>query len=649
MADAVAALFAFEQDAADAAKALAALQTVEARHVPKVAGIFAREAHKNTASLLRALVVLGALSLVNPATALDVMKEGALLHTLVSVSNTPETSCAMAHALAEASSDVHVRTWLAQTPFVTEWLAPRTSLAKFQEVGQVQACADLAWIKLAMQTNDKTKKALSLSEQDTTTLYTALRDFFVSDGAQVQAPKPLLAFHEARAARDDALEGMYYLLFMPALRNTFCHDAPMLAAMVRILTLQTSADGDSALAFVLVSMLATLVAYPAKRTAEQQRAEALRRAASNQADDPLLAPEQVSLRVRALVHAGIVAPLVPLTVRAVRIESALRDQLAGLFLSLVTPQDSKFRGLLLQQGVGRALLLLSQTAHHTLRKPAPPNYALLPLQALAKLTITADPRLMYHAQGTPLLAVQCLASLYFAPHATLLQFFEAVMALTNMSSMDEPMAGVVARAVSPFPDADGANISDSLLSNLLLHDEPMVRKALVELLCNLVQDPHVFAYWAGEGTSAADDISTATIHLQTAQGRLRFLVSLCEGDIGLAASGTLACLTSAVSACQYLVRMPTSSLETLAELLGASEQLALRGFAILYNLVQYAASLAPNPDGLSKCEALGALHDARFFSATKAFVARHAAPQNAALPTAQALAMALDILKLADA
>ena len=139
-----------------------------------------------------------------------------------------------------------------------------------------------------------------------------------------------------------------------------------------------------------------------------------------------------------------------------------------------------------------------------------------------------------------------------------------------------------------------------------------LRKALTELLCNLVQDDGVLAYWSGEAEldspPASVPPSDDTIRLHTAHGRLRLLVSLCglsddaapaEVDMALAASGTLATLATAATTCEHILCMPAHAHAVLAELIwpdeahartldeGVRTQLALRGLTIASTLVQY--------------------------------------------------------------
>lgn len=658
------------------AEALTRVQKLEPSDAPEIAETL-RDAAKN--DVVRALVVLHILSLLKAPVVQRVLALDGLLEQFLSQAQKGDAACAMGHMLAGAASHAPLRAILAKDPAVEAWVAAHSSQAKITEVDadeSATASADLVRIKLAIQTEEG-KGPLGLDGDACTALYTSLRGSLVDGPAAPDAG--LLDFDARAAACTDALEGLYYLVKLPALRDRVADDKALLAVFVRLLQSKArkEAVSTSSLPYLVASILATVAAYAPPRTEEQRRVEALRRSAVRTAEQDI-APQDAARRCRALVSVGLAAPLVAVALRSSTSEDELRRTLSSLFLALVTEQDGQLRGKLLQQGVARALLVLSRDAYAALAKPDAPAAVLAPLQALAKLTITTDPSLMYRMDGSAAQGVQYLAALYFAPQGSLLQLFEATMALTNLASLSPEMAGVVGRAPPPHAN-EHKDIASSLVSQFLMHDEDMVRRALVELLCNLVQDEQVFAFWSGEAEEPSKELvegdegsepqpagsSDVALRLHTAQGRLRLLVSLCRLDdsppepttlaLALAAAGALATLSSSPATCQRLLALPPSADETLASLvlpectvsLLDAHQLALRGLVIAASLAQYAAYRKKHNDSATSAEVkksalLGACRD---YVAENARFARDSSEPRLASMRQQALTIAVDVLQ----
>jgi len=160
-----------------------------------------------------------------------------------------------------------------------------------------------------------------------------------------------------------------------------------------------------------------------------------------------------------------------------------------------------------------------------------------PIQALAKLAITASPVQVFGPnEGALFDAIRPFSVMLMHPSSNLLQRFEALMALTNLSSQSAEVGTRIARV-------------DSLLNRvelLMLEEHALVRRAATELVCNLVAgSEEVFGRYGGEKTAAA-------------KSKLQVLVALCDVDdlpTRLAASGALAALTASPAACQNLVEL----------------------------------------------------------------------------------------------
>ncbi|KAJ7786618.1 P-loop containing nucleoside triphosphate hydrolase protein [Mycena metata] len=323
----------------------------------------------------------------------------------------------------------------------------------------------------------------------------------------------------------DAVEGLAYLSVDPIVKDALSKDPIFLkrffALVPRRKSPNVAAEGpNTTLIYGVLLTISNLCAYRPRLTEEQTQIAKLKRMA-NAANKPTQEPsaastldddESVKVRVQRLVAAGVLdvfAGAVPGT------ESLGIRVVAGKALLNII-EDRENRGRVLQSGGGKLLGLIIKHAMGTLStdgssktKASLDVTYLEPIQALAKLAITASP----------------------------VQRFEALMALTNLSSHSAETASRVAKA-------------DGLLSSvelLLLEEHPLVRRASMELICNLISGSDtVFERYGGvENTSGT-------------KSKLQIVLAMSDvADLGtrLAASGALATLTDAPSACEALVAL----------------------------------------------------------------------------------------------
>ena len=559
-------------------------------------------------------VVMGFVCLSQVPLATALVDQG-VMDAVLAHAECDEDACAAAHMLSEGASHAPLRSQLAAREAVTQWLASQSEAS-----APLRAILDLVHIKLAIQT-DKV-----LPDDVCCAAWTSTVSFLETTPPPAQVSVPLY-FEPAYTAYGDALESLYYLVSRPALRVALSERGAMLRKLGALLDMpkkslfparnasgpQVSVYSDKdaptplapAHAFVIVSILTTMTAYLPQRSAQDHHIHALRRSAMQKAGqnvqdddaDERLQPAAVQRRVRALVDADIVPRLVSLATQPQ--PDQLRQALQSLFLALVTEQDAAFRGRLIQQGLSRALLAQAQ---HVYTQEETDN--LVPLQALAKLSVSTDPALLYGLDGTPARAAAYLAVLFLAPSATLLQVFEATLALTNLASMSPAMASCVAHA--KCASSEHADVQAAITPMFLQYESDMFRCALLELLCNLAQDESTFIYWSGEDQVSSDDSSDEVLRLHTPYGRIRFLLTLLDVSdehvpLLKAVTGLLATLSSSPATCELLVRMPPESVHALVDVLTysyasplAMYELALRVMTIISSLTQYAAWLGPS-------------------------------------------------------
>lgn len=622
------------------------------------------------------LVVLGYVSLVHPALTARILTSD-FIGVLMENSSVQNESCVFAHALCEVVSQPELRPLIASHEPLCAWLGQQVRLS--DEATSV--CVDLVRLKMSITNDPKHSSPLTMDENESALIYDRLAAFVSAHAATPSEPLGPLQFDETRAAMSDALESLYYIVSWPALRERLSRDVNLLGVLSQRLGAPSKRalfpsrtaphessvyGGDPALSlptssstYVIVSILSTMVGYPPTKSARQRGIDALRRSALKQTDlstHEAMQPAAVAARARRLVDMDLVPPLV--AVSAQTTTAAVREQLGTLFLALATEQDKKLRGRLLQQGVARALLRLCDTALAALNPESDESpRALEPVQALAKLSISTDPALMYGLGGAAERAVAYLSILFLAPPSSLLQVFEAGLALTNLASMSPSMSARIAHA--SYAPSQYEDVAHAIVPMFVQHDSLMLRRALVELLCNLLQDDGIFAYWAGEADeNTASEETEGALQLQTAEGRLRLLLSLCDAPfedehgcaLAMAAAGALATLASSAAACAHFSRMSPEALRPMAWLLepphvapDVAQGLALRALTWLASLCEYAAWLTPRSQGTA-LQAL--LRSSGLIAATQSYVRTQVRAQDTAqLERMEALPVAASVLQ----
>lgn len=396
------------------------------------------------------------------------------------------------------------------------------------------------------------------------------------------------------------LEGLSVLSTRPAVRDVLCDDASFLKAFLALSPVPKAIGGslpvtprssmgldesalapvDAAMCFGLATILANLVARKPVLSEHDQQMERLRRMAISgktaleaEDEDPAERDDAVDARVAKLMRAGVVPALSGI----VRAESArVRDLVGRISLGLV--EDKAQRALFIRDGGFKVLSLVLRD-----------QKALPAAQALAKLVISTPPQLLFPPphQTNALNALAPLYLLLVSPQASLLQQFEALMALTNLASIDGQVGARIVDAKVALPDSDdfkgrGRAAETPVvgkIEELLLDDNTLVRRAATELVCNLVNSETGFAYFAGEGdplvSGKAGDGKGAsgkggggedgsgkggeggkggwTVRATARLGVLLLLSDVDDLPTRLAASGALAVLTESPTACGALV------------------------------------------------------------------------------------------------
>ena len=351
----------------------------------------------------------------------------------------------------------------------------------------------------------------------------------------------------------NAIEGLAYLTADPSVRESIASDPELLSRIFSLVPLkrsnsQTTDPKDATLIFGILVIISNICSYRPRLTEEQSQIEKLRKMASagkgstqlsrSSQTDELTDDDHVKWRIRNLLSAGV---LDVLTTAVRRAESpGIRLNAGKILLDIV--EDSENRGKVLQGGGAKTLrLIIRQSTSGLPETPQQrPNTTLgledlRPIQALAKLAITASPLQVFGPSRDACFdAIRPFSLMLLHPSSTLLQRFEAIMALTNLSSQGEETSMRIA-------DTDGLMNQIELL---LLEDHTLIRRAAMELLCNLIA-----------GSESTFDRYGGSENMERTKSKLHILLALSDVDdikTRLAASGALAVLTQAPSACHGL-------------------------------------------------------------------------------------------------
>ncbi|KAG5647726.1 hypothetical protein DXG03_008449 [Asterophora parasitica] len=382
-------------------------------------------------------------------------------------------------------------------------------------------------------------RAMEAGEQKDEDLATALREIVVSG--------------DDPASTSDAVEGLAYLSVDPGIKEVLSRDTEFLKRLSTLIPshkakyVPGTAESPNTLVFGILLIVSNLAAYRPRLTEEQTQIEKLRqmaKASNTNAEPPSFSAldddEHVKARVRRLLNAGLLG----IFASAIRTDtSGVRLLSAKGLLSIVEDKDN--RGKVLQSGGAKVLMHIIKhgVSNSTGKSSISTSTSLDPVyltatQALAKLAITASPvqvfgpneGAMYDAIGPFSLMLQGYSS-------TLLQRFESMMALTNLSSQSPDMASRIAKLEGLM----------NKVELLLLEDHTLVRRAAMELVCNLIAgSDDVFEKYGGGD------------NLNTTKSKLQVLFALSDVEdlpTRLAATGAVATLTSASSACSSLVAL----------------------------------------------------------------------------------------------
>ncbi|KAF8204078.1 P-loop containing nucleoside triphosphate hydrolase protein [Pholiota molesta] len=487
--------------------------------------------------LLQGITFLTALFQVDAQAASTIFSDEGLLENLadtVDISPSALLSQEVAHLLGQACGHKNCRGII--TPQIVRWLEFKS---RQSDDIVLQSAASVALIKLSKGA------ATDAPENATPEVRSGQADELAERMAAI-----ITSGQTASAV--DTIEGLAYLSTEPTVKETLAKNPTFLKHLFALVPTHKTgkstdpADMNPALVYGIVLIICNLTNFRPRLTEEQRQMEKLKRMAKagkgleddSNANSSLDDDDHVKSRIRLLITAGVVS-LFPAAIAASD-SPGIRNNVGKSILNIVEEKEN--RGKVLQAGGAKVLQniikqALSTQPAGTKSKDANVSTADLDtIQALAKLAITAAPVQVFGPNvGMMYDTIRPFSILLQHPSSNLLQRFEAIMALTNLASHSADMASRIAK-------------SDGLMDKvelLLLEEHVLVRRASIELICNLIAgSDDIFERYSGDTPSSAS--------------KIHVLLALSDVDdlpTRLASSGALATVTAAPSACKALIAL----------------------------------------------------------------------------------------------
>ncbi|KAI9746859.1 MAG: hypothetical protein M1835_002350, partial [Candelina submexicana] len=306
-------------------------------------------------------------------------------------------------------------------------------------------------------------------------------------------------------SKQSSIEGLAYTSLQPGVKGKLANDGNFIKQLIE--TLKNS-DAKSALMFGGLSIFVNLTKYLPNLSEEQKRMGQLKAYANTSKaksePDPLDNDEHVTARCKAVLDAGILPLLVNISKT---VSPAAFSLILNILLSL--SRTPKHRGPLAQQGAIKLLLNAYTSTSSSNSPPTNPTHRTI-AHALARILISVNPHLIFNSSSAlPITsAIRPLLLLLDEDPTSetrdLLSTFESLLALTNLASTEDSVRDLILRLAWPR------------LEDLLLANNPMLQRATVELVCNLMASPQSVAKFADGSPQAAN--------------RLHILLALADVD-----------------------------------------------------------------------------------------------------------------------
>ncbi|KAK5130640.1 hypothetical protein LTR08_001850 [Meristemomyces frigidus] len=377
-----------------------------------------------------------------------------------------------------------------------------------------------------------------------------------------------------------AIEGLAYTSLQPKIKEKIANDSTLLKALV------TALKDHPTSSFGTLTIFSNMTTYRQIQSEEAKKLSQLKAYANSAKpgnDDPLDNDKHVTARCKKSLDHDIVPALVA---RCKQTASSTSIALVVRIL-LSVAKEQKHRAKMAQQGAVKLLMLLRDRTARTDKDKDTREGALInrtAAHALARLLISVNPAHVFSTGLPATSAVSALTPLLASTddgeQQDLLATFEALLALTNLASMDDSTARELL-----------IRSSFDKVEDLLFSPNTLVQRASVELVCNLMASPSCVAKFA-DGS-------------KDAKRRMQILLALSDvEDLAArrAAGGALAMLTEWDAAVNAVLDAKDG--KGVKAVLGMceddSDEMRHRGLVCVLNLVSAPEAVGDTAIGMVK-------------------------------------------------
>lgn len=377
---------------------------------------------------------------------------------------------------------------------------------------------------------------------------------------------------------DQAIEGLAYTSLQPKIKEIIVANTALVKCLV------TALRDRPALSFGCLTVFANVTAYKPPASDEQKKMAQLK-AYANQSkpaeQDPLDNNGMVTARCKKVLEADIV----PAIVASCKQSTSPSTIALAVQILLSLSREQKHRAKMAQQGAIKLLLQIRERVAKTDKSTSSTSSIEHETShTLARLLISVNPSHVFTAGVPASSAVSALVPLLSldqeSEERNLLPTFEALLALTNLASMED----------NSVRDLELRLAWETIENQLLLSSNIMIQRASVELVCNLMASPSFVAKFA-DGSKQAGQ-------------RMHILLALADvEDLATrrAAGGALAMLTEWDAAVSAVLEKERGIKIVLGMCEDDGEELKHRGLAVLLNVVSAPGNVGAK--GLEKVKA----------------------------------------------
>lgn len=381
-----------------------------------------------------------------------------------------------------------------------------------------------------------------------------------------------------------ALEGLAYTSLLVEVKNRIISNKSIIDSLVNVIA---EHHDESPWVFCALSTMANITSYAPKISGEQQKLKQLKEYAnkSKGEQDSLAEPDaNVATRCHTILNTSI---LDAMSKNCPRFTLASRNTAAILLRNLATEKTD--RAVFAQKGGLTVLLYLilpsEKPDQFGNKHKVDDKHLNIALSGLARTLISIDPSLALNSKLTPSVTIGPLISQLQneASDVPLLDTFEALLALTNVASLDDDCRNLIIRH------------GWSKIETLMTANNSMVQRSAIELLCNLSASPLCAEKYLDNSTSA--------------NSRLEVLAALTDLEDPIsrsAATGALAMLSEWGPAAS-IMRASSRLVERLVTIVKeeTSDDILIRALVVIQNLV--VANSADESTDQKAADFLGAL------------------------------------------